>query len=388
MMNSKTYNFLSFSAIILVFGFELRTFLVSFMPISVLTSIICALLFIVYFILFSKSKVKILKFDFLVGFFLTLYGIRLIYEIFYTNQSQVLFANEITFLVYYVFLMIVPYLLGRIIKFERLKTNKILKILLFLYSICLVLSLGNVFGNLDSNATGRYGANEALDTIAYGHLALSYCILAYGFFNNENSKLRNIWILLVAFGIISMVLANSRSPFVAFFLLVLIIFYLNFNIKLFFGAAIIILLLTTQIDRINEYLVYTLQSNFFDRFSSIFDFENDNSNGRDELFSQGFNIFLDNPLFGNNLLIRNSDFNGIYVHNLFIEVLMSLGLIGFIPFFLIILRVIKKGIFILKKNTEFTCLVLFPIFDLFILFKILIYFSNILVFNWFNIFIQ
>jgi O-antigen ligase len=50
------------------------------------------------------------------------------------------------------------------------------------------------------------------------------------------------------------------------------------------------------------------------------------SSGRGELYQQGIKIFSENPIFGGRILY----FDGMYPHNIFLEILMATGIVGLI----------------------------------------------------------
>lgn len=63
--------------------------------------------------------------------------------------------------------------------------------------------------------------------------------------------------------------------------------------------------------------------------------------------------FSDNPIFGDLLIERTTMY---YPHNIFVEILMALGLLGALPFFLYIAAVFYFSVKLMKKN-GFGCLV-------------------------------
>lgn len=65
------------------------------------------------------------------------------------------------------------------------------------------------------------------------------------------------------------------------------------------------------------------------------------------IWLSSFRQFQENPAFGNSL--ENLQFN-FYPHNVFLEVLISTGILGFAPFFILILMAIKKCFFIARKD--------------------------------------
>ena len=74
--------------------------------------------------------------------------------------------------------------------------------------IALVMSGENAF-------EGRIEANQLLDTIGYGHLALTFVLICFSLMGFYSGKWRWLLVIPLSFGLFSMGIANSRSPFVA-----------------------------------------------------------------------------------------------------------------------------------------------------------------------------
>ena len=79
----------------------------------------------------------------------------------------------------------------------------------------------------------------------------------------------------------------------------------------------------------------------------------------------GLNQFFQSPLWGSyfRLVTEHRSFKGAYPHNVFIEILMTMGLLGFIPFIAFLVKSWKKVNKVLKKENctdgKFACLILF-----------------------------
>ena len=100
------------------------------------------------------------------------------------------------------------------------------------------------------------------------------------------------------------------------------------------------------------YLSVYFGSNIVDRFTSIqSDIEEGSTSAiRLSLWREGLEQFMNNPFFGNSLEVDKYQF---YPHNLFIEVLLSTGLIGFIPFTLLLFRGFKATINIFRNYPQY-----------------------------------
>ena len=155
-----------------------------------------------------------------------------------------------------------------------------------------------------------------------------------------NIYFKIIAIMLVPSALYALMLTGSRSGMLALLIMGLILFYRS-NKKLYFiiGTAIVAFLIIGSISEIQ-----------IDRYRSIFDADTKNagtSEGRLRGLSRDFSVVLRRPLLGHGLgcsLEANANFreNAQPSHNIFIEVLQELGLVGFFMFFRYVWSVIKS----------------------------------------------
>ena len=335
------YDSISILGLILLIAFDSRTFFADYLPISVITSVVLFVLIMVlliqYSAIFSQQggiKIRIRSFDLFIGLLLILYGIRMFYNIFIEQILQNNFVNRYTFIVYYFFLMVLPVLLVRNIRFESLNLDRLFNILFTFLAISLVVIYLKVkflveIHNVDS--TGRFRANELLDSIGYGHMGLTFLLLSIVKFRRSCSKWHKlIFLIMCLFGVFSMAIANSRSPFVALFFIIAVYLLTRMNIKWAILTVIVVILFLLNLNGINEFFKGHFQSTFIERFLSIFKGGHTTItiSGREEYFRQGWKVFITHPIFGDSILLKEGLYRGDYVHNFFLEVLMSLGIIG------------------------------------------------------------
>lgn len=348
------------SVLFFLLFFEFRTFFSSMLPITILTSVCIGLYLLCFlFMLYKKRKIVFLtKFDKINMFFFLLLGFRLIYDIFIIGIEQNVFMNRYTFLVYYLFLIIIPYLISINLPMNRINIRFVLMALIYFLGFGLFLSLNNILSAISSGFTGylgRYNANEALDTIGYGHLALTCFILCFVVSNSPEWRggiiMRITILLLMIFSLFSIVVANSRSPLLALILVLLVFYYRRLNLKLLIVLFMISTILFYSFDDIDLYLKNTFNSSFTDRIVATI--EDKDSSGRDVLYSLAFKSFLEHPVLGSSLLISDPVFQGDYPHNFFLETLMSLGIIGGILYLFSIFLAFKYSFYLIKRNSPF-----------------------------------
>ena len=91
-------------------------------------------------------------------------------------------------------------------------------------------------------------------------------------------------------------------------------------------------------------------------------FDMDNEEGSTYII--GLKQFASSPIYGSNFrLITYRYFRGHYPHNVFIEMLITMGLLGTIPFILLLLKAYKKVLKVIKRGNlqdpQLCCLVIF-----------------------------
>lgn len=159
--------------------------------------------------------------------------------------------------------------------------------------------------------------------INVGHYGLSLLILSiYYYFQSPKKILKPVLGILI--GIFTIFSSSARSPVLAIFIILLILLlYLNklkywiflLSFVVFFVISIFCLKQTSASD-----------FEFINRmYNAIFE---GNGSGRSYYLLKGWNIFKDNIIFGGRILFED----GMYPHNIFVEVLMSMGIVGGVLF--------------------------------------------------------
>jgi hypothetical protein len=186
-----------------------------------------------------------------------------------------------------------------------------------------------------------------LNPISLGHLSAT--ILIYLFFIKQFLKkdfhLIDVIALIGAF--VGLIMSNSKGPILALLLVILFAYYLQYGFQKKFYLAILLLLFlvtTTYILFVNVFDI-----NIFERFSNISSEDNESSMSRVSSSKEGLEIFFSNPVFGKSFLLPS----GGYTHNILIDVLMSMGLIGFFIFIYLSIKAVRAIIIINRIKQEY-----------------------------------
>lgn len=190
-------------------------------------------------------------------------------------------------------------------------------------------------------------------------LILSYCSVMiigvtafYLLFNKTSKKMKLTGIISMVLSAIPFFLGASRGSLVALFIPFLLLIFISggfkHKIKLF-------LLLVAAIFGI-VYLDNAFGSGLLKRFLGLSEdiASGSSSTVRLEIWETSFQQFLSSPFFGDKL--KTNSFP-IHPHNLFIEVLQTLGVLGFLPFLLLIISSFKISFKILKQHRNHSWIV-------------------------------
>lgn len=213
-------------------------------------------------------------------------------------------------------------------------------------------SLLNWYNN--GYATGlavHYSQNGIFLAIATG---VTFCILIC----NKNKRIKNIFAFAISF--FALLLTGKRGPLLFSILAMMIFFFVfesNKPLSRFIKIASLILSGATLILILEKYVPAI--SNTLARFTA---YSGDITNGRTELYDFAWLWFKENPIFGigwggypyrvNTTFIgaiygRDSN---MYAHNVYLQLLCEVGIIGFIVFILPMLYTLLKTIKLLKES--------------------------------------
>lgn len=187
--------------------------------------------------------------------------------------------------------------------------------------------------------------------ISVGHYGLSLLIISVFFYFQSPKKLLKP-ILGILLGIFTIVTSSARSPMLAAFIILIVLLLMYANTLKYW----ILLLSFALLFVIGIYYVKQTSFSEFGFFKRMYDaiFEG-NAYGRSYYLSKGWHVFKDNVFVGGRVLFED----GMYPHNIFVEVLMSMGLVGIILFFFYFKDLSKFKIDFLKSKIYYLPFVLF-----------------------------
>lgn len=213
---------------------------------------------------------------------------------------------------------------------------------LWCFRVLFFMLLLNAAYGLANMENGRMPHIFSVYYISYGHLGTSLALISLFFLLfRRDDPWRWLWTCGILLGCYIVVEGFARSPFLAMVVCTLVLLVIKRKIKY---ILIFVLLLVLVIAAI--YLSVKSGNNtliFAERVYSWI-FQGDNSL-RTPLFQRAVTIFNEYPLGGGRVLYED----GMYPHNLFLELLMSSGIIGFIFYFAKFIPLFDTGKYFFKN---------------------------------------
>lgn len=191
--------------------------------------------------------------------------------------------------------------------------------------------------NFQTQATARLSANSALGSLGAGYLGLMSIIISYFFYKQSERPILKIaaWVI-IGVSVLIWLRAGSRGPILAF--IVIVTFYLvaqRRNISVGVIVALLILFLGyVSLDYIINWLADIspiLKERLFER-------ETSQISDRAASYQFAIDSFWKNPLIGHDFAVQRRGLPYGYSHNIVLEALMQLGLIGFMILLVICLK--------------------------------------------------
>jgi O-antigen ligase len=283
--------------------------------------------------------------------FSLIYVSRILFEL--VDGTKIFHQTPLEYLLYFASFAALPFLIVSSLHLKAHHYNIIRSSILFsgfMLSLLTLFFYKSIIGTI-----GRITEAVTRDDNYISPLALSYCSvlvigvgLSYLLENKVTLRTKMYIITTIGLSLVPFYLGSSRGSVFALFLPFLLIFICKKNIH----KSIWLLLVLALLAITGIYLSSYFGSNIIDRFTSIeADIEAGNTAAaRINLWNAGWEQFINHPVFGNSLEVDAFRF---YPHNLFIEVLLSTGIIGFIPFILLLMKGFKATINIFRNYPRY-----------------------------------
>uniref|UniRef100_UPI0013FD601B O-antigen ligase family protein n=1 Tax=Cellulophaga sp. Z1A5H TaxID=2687291 RepID=UPI0013FD601B len=260
------------------------------------------------------------------------YFVKVLYTENLILDHRELGRNWFEYIFYAITFVIFPFLTFIILPIEKYR-NYIINGIIFSGFILGIVGL-YLYGHLLQSGIGRinqitYQTGEAvlnpLNLSYSGSLTIVLCLYRLIIQKKHTKKVKLYLIITIILSFAMFLLGSSRGSVVSLFLTFpLFLMYSPMKKKI---SLIIISLLSIPVI---YWAINASGSSIVDRILST---KEDKGGGRDSLWTDALNHFIENPIFGGKIEV-----SGIYPHNFIIETLMSTGIVGaFLLFPIIIL---------------------------------------------------
>jgi O-antigen ligase len=286
--------------------------------------------------------------------FFSLFLLRALSDIFYNSDIQIISSEINRFLSFTFLIIIIPSITILYIR-EYINLNKAFYQVLFILSLSILLSYFNIE---EIKVDERLELTNGLGVITTGHLASLQLILS--FFSLKNKLIKSFFLnfLLIFISFLSLkilFLSGSRGPFLNL-ILTLIILNLKFkNLKYFAIITAILIFISLPI------------INFFIENIPIFSNRvllSQGIGGRYFLYLESFDIIRSNPFFGKQFALIRYGGGFVYTHNIILDSMISLGIIGLTLILVTIKNIIKYSYKLIKSDSEYSWIGILLIMEL------------------------
>jgi len=303
-------------------------------------------------ILFFNNIKKIHRQDNLRWFLLfSLFYIARLLVDYLSNETYYIGVPEV--MIFFLSFVFLPFVIISSIRLDTKKINAIFSSLWLggiVFSVLVVVYYGRFIGQVSRLASNTVGES------VISPLSLSYSssiiigIFVFYLLQNKTTFIRKIGLLVgIGLSTVPFFLGASRGSLVALFIPFVLYFFsgknINFRIRGILSASVVFMGLI--------YLDSYFQSGLLNRFLGTSEAieRGESSAVRIEIWKGAFDQFFNNPVFGDKLRIDKWPFG--YAHNLFVEVLQTTGLLGFIPFTVLVFKAWKISFYILRYHKPY-----------------------------------
>lgn len=297
-------------------------------PLRLVIVTLCIFLFII-----NIKKIRFHYAELLYFTFVFIYLFRILIDY---NQVSPFYLSYLQLTMYFLSFSVIPFFVISKVCLSKQSIEYIYKGFFassFVFSGLATLFYSHYIGNVSRLATNMV-SEEVISP-----LILSYCsalgigvVIMYLIYNKVSFKAKLLSYLVIILNIIPFLLGASRGSIIALVLPFVILMISKSSAKTLIKGTFLLIFFVFGLYFVDTYF----EASLFERFLSIGDDieSGSSSSARVIIWNYSWEQFLNNPFFGDKLQTNNID---IYPHNIILEVLQSVGLVGFIPFMILLI---------------------------------------------------
>ena len=214
--------------------------------------------------------------------------------------------------------------------------------------------------------------SQYMDVLVLAYSNMPVFLVAF-FFSHQittSARINRILQILVCVSVVYIDIVSTKRGPILWTIVVLFVMHwfrnkLNLKYLVFLMFVILIGYLSVDfiLDKISESMPLTASrirdALYHGDTASRLDFSQKNDSG----YFLAINQFFSSPVIGSYYrLITNGIFKGCYPHNVFLEIMITMGLLGFLPFMYLIKEIFKKSFRYLRNHMEDKFELLFVLF--------------------------
>ena len=279
--------------------------------------------------------------------------IRILYDL---NLRADVMVNNTSQLYLYVFAICLPSMVSVMMSYKYIDMEKVLYWIWGLMVITLVIIMLSNRERLIGEATDeRQSANIAFNSISFGHFGVSTFILSFFILVKKQGlryqKMFRIFLICILFLSLFVTLrASSRGPIIAL-LVVFSLWIFSAPKNSLRGLVIVACVLFLIVLNLNSILSYlAVWSPVMEK--RIYSTLQEGDSGRNSLYKNAINTFMDSPFIGKQFAIFNNYGELGYSHNIILDAFMGLGFVGGAIMIYLLLSAIKKSFALIKDNNR------------------------------------
>lgn len=333
-LEHKNINYSSMFYVLLLSGYVLISGLPYFFSVESIVFtipfravVLCVSLLIIGYNFYFKENFKFDRSDFFYILFWIVYLVN-VYLSFNNYQFSNYFkAKEAEVYMRIIGVCFIPSLAILTIKPISINYKLIFKIV---YAILFIILLLNILIGIEYNFQGRSSGILATYSINFGHLGVTLVIMSvYNYLINSGTSKWVDLVMLLGFLIGTYILyaSGTRGPLISYVFVIGYILYIKRKFKFLAFLFFIIVIAVALLIFLDLQYQQNTGNSFFSRLTRMI--VSGDSSGRGQIYRDSINVFLQKPIFGGRFLF----FDGLYAHNLFLDLLMATGLFGTLIYF-------------------------------------------------------